>query len=51
MKKRRLKKWVKKLLITLVIYSIGIGCIFILCERVKQIDRSMNYEEVNKFNN
>lgn len=47
MKKRRLKKWVKELLIIIVIFIIGFGCIFAMTERADQINRSMNYVEIN----
>lgn len=47
MKKRKLKKWVKELLIITLIYSIGIGCVLIMVERANQINRSMEYERIN----
>ena len=46
MKKRRLKRWVKVTLTIIVIYTIGIGCILLLCERAEQINRSVENEKV-----
>lgn len=45
MKKRRLKGWVKNLFGYTLIIIIGVFCIFALCERAEQIDRSISYEE------
>lgn len=47
MKKRRLKKWVKELLILVVISLLAVGFVFIASARAEQIDRSMNYVEIN----
>lgn len=42
MKKMRLKKWVKELLIVLII---GLVCIFALSLRVQQINNNSNYND------
>lgn len=47
MKKRRLRKWVKDLLIISLLFIIGFGFVFAMVERAEQIDRSMGYEEIN----
>ena len=45
MKKRKLKRWVKNLIIIIIVYLVGIGCIFAMCERAKQINYSEGYYE------
>lgn len=48
MKKVKLKSGIKKILMILVIYFIGFGCIIAMVERANQINRSMEYEEINR---
>jgi hypothetical protein len=45
MKKRRLKGWVKKLLIILLAYAIGLSVITLFCWNAEQVDRKTVYEE------
>lgn len=47
MKKRKLKRWVKNLIIITILFLIGFGCILAMVGRVDQINRSMGYEETN----
>lgn len=47
MKKLRLKKWVKELLVVSIIFIIGLVAVFTLCERSEQINRGVNYEEID----
>ena len=46
MKKRRLKRWVKKILVLIIIYSVGFGFILLMCARAEQIDKAQkkNYQ-------
>ena len=47
MKKLRLKKWVKELLVVSIIFIIGLVAVFTMVERAEQINRGVNYEEIN----
>ena len=47
MKKLRLKKWVKELLVVSIIFIIGLVAVFTLSERAEQINRGVQYEEIN----
>lgn len=44
MKKRRLKRWVKKLLVLIIIYSVGFGFVLLMCARAEQIDKAQKKE-------
>ena len=47
MKKLRLKKWVKELLVVSIIFIIGLVAVFIMVERAEQINKGVQYEEIN----
>ena len=51
MKKRKLKKWVKEFLLSVVLFIIGFGCVFAMAKRAEQINRSTGYETNYKINN
>lgn len=38
---------IKKALIIVLIYSIGIGCVFAMCSRAEQIDNHINRQIVD----
>lgn len=51
MKKRRLKKSIKKALIILFIYLIGISIIALMVARAEQINKHYNYNNKIQVNN
>ena len=46
MKKRKLKKWVKGLMIIVVVYVIGLIAVLSLCDRAEQINNQYNNTEL-----
>lgn len=48
MKKRKLKKWVKGLMIIIVVYIIGLIAVLSLCDRAEQINNSNEVQYENK---
>ena len=49
MKKRKLKKWVKNLIVVIIVYAIGLGCIVALVNNAEKLNKmEVKYEEINK---
>ena len=46
-----MRKEIKKILLILLLFVIGFGCVFVMVERANQIDRSMGYETNYSTNN